>query len=123
MQFRKTTTTPKFSYEDLPPLPTWHTREELLAWRAAVAALPARVIVPALSENPTPAEERQQRLLGQIETEQRMQAEAHRIATDPREIQKREDLARIKLGRINYVIARLEVDKAELIANNPGLTS
>jgi hypothetical protein len=88
-----------------------------------VAALPGRVIVPSLPEQPSEAEVARHRQLSQIALEQRTQAEAHRIATDPAEIKRREHIARIRLGRLDAAIAHFEAQRADLLARHPGLAS
>lgn len=117
MQFRNAPKTrPTVRPSDLPTLPTFHTPEELATWRHAVAQLPALVEVPPVPDDPGPEALELQRQYGKVQIEQRMQAEAERLRTDPREVQKRRDLVKLQVTQLDRMIEALQARRADVSA-------
>lgn len=117
MRAKRTTPDPMPRPVDLPNLPAFHTPEQRRAFREVVAALPERVRIPTLSEEPTPEQLELHRRAVVIDCEQRMQAEAARMATDPKEIARRGALAQIEVRTIDLWIGRLQERRAMLMAH------
>lgn len=115
MRAKKTTPMPR--PVDLPNLPPMHTHEQRRTFREQVAALPDRVSIPVLSDEPSPEQVELHRRAVAIDCEQRMQAEAARMATDPKEIARRGALAQIEVRTIDLWIGRLQERRAMLMAH------
>lgn len=101
---------------DLPTLPAYHTREQLLEFRHQVAALPGPVSVPRLPKEPTPEQVDLHRRAAQVHHEQTMAAQREHERTDPKRIAERHRLARIELAHLDAMIGRLQARRAELNA-------
>ena len=117
MRAKRTTPDPMPRPTDLPNLPAFHTHEQRRAFREQVAALPERVHIPALPDEPSTEQVELHRRAVAIDCEQRMQAEAARMATDPKEIARRGALAQIEVRTIDLWIGRLQERRAMLMAH------
>lgn len=104
------------SYGELPKLPgPFHTPEELKAWKAAVAEIPVRVIVPRLPEDARPEDWKRQAAFAIVETEQRIQAEAAALRTDPAQVAKRHALVSAQVRQLDAWIGDLQRRRDRLI--------